>query len=83
MLVVAELGTFGDHFVDNVEIFSAVLVADAATGVLIRSLAVVSCHSSCFVVTNMLLAFVSDLGDIRSYAGDSYNKLEFLIKFNN
>lgn len=56
---------------DNVEIFFAVLAADAETGKWIHSLVGESCCSSCFAETNRPLAFAWDLVGIRSCAGDN------------
>jgi hypothetical protein len=70
-LVVVVWDTFDGHFVDNVEIFSAGLVADVATVEWIHILVVVSCCSSYSVVMCKQLAFVLDLEDIQSYVVDN------------
>lgn len=70
-LVVVASGTFDVHSVDNVEIFSAGLVADVATEELNRSLAEESCRSSCSAGTSKPLASAWDLGDIHSCVDDS------------
>lgn len=57
-LVVAALDTFGVHFVDNVEIFSAGLAVDAVTEGSTRNLVEESYHPSYFAVMNMPLASV-------------------------
>lgn len=70
-LVVVVWGTFDVHFAGNVEIFSVGLVADVVTEELSRILVAVSYHSSCFVVMNRQLAFVSDLVGIQSCVDDN------------
>lgn len=64
-------GTSDVHFADSAEIFSAVLVVDAVTEGLIRSPVAVSCHSSCFVETSRLPAFVLDLAGSHSCVDDN------------
>lgn len=59
---------------DNVEIFSAGLVADAATEEWSHNLAVVSYCSSCFAVTSRQPAFVWDLADIQSCVADNLKR---------
>lgn len=71
VLVVVVSGTFDDHFVDNVAIFSAALAADAVIVESIRNLAGVSFRSSYSAEMNRPLAFASDLGDIHSCAADN------------
>lgn len=65
-LVVVVSGTSDVHFVDNVEIFSVELAADAVTGEWIHSLVAGSCRSSCSVARNTPPAFVLDPADIQS-----------------
>lgn len=72
-LAVVASDTFDVHFVDNVEIFSAGLVADVVTEEWIHSLVVVSCHSSCSVATSTPLASAWDLAGSHSCADDNYN----------
>ena len=57
-LVAVVWGTFDDHFVDNVEIFSAGLAVDAVTGEWIRIPVAVSYCSSYSVAMCRQLAFV-------------------------
>lgn len=71
-LVVVVWGTSDVHFVDNVEIFSVGLAADAVTGGWNRShLVVESCWSSYFAGRSRPPAFVSGLVDIQSYVADN------------
>jgi hypothetical protein len=57
--------------VDNVEIFSAGLVADAGTGESIHNPAAESCHSSYSVAMSRQPAFVLDLEDNQPCVADS------------